>query len=69
MALSITEDCLNCGFCEFACPTHAISMGDEYYVIDPNKCNECVGYFNEPQCVVIGPIDCFLDADGKPFRL
>lgn len=69
MALSITEECINCGLCEAECPTHAISMGDEYFVIDPSKCNECVGYFKEPQCVVVGPVDCFLGADGKPFRL
>ncbi|MDH4216268.1 MAG: 4Fe-4S binding protein [Gallionella sp.] len=69
MALSITEACINCGLCEAVCPTQAISLGDEYFVIDPAKCNECEGYFDQPQCVVVGPVDCFLDADGKPFRL
>jgi len=69
MALSITEACINCGLCEAACPTQAISLGDEYFVIDPAKCNECKGYFDQPQCVVVGPVDCFLDADGNPFHL
>ncbi|MDD2913848.1 MAG: YfhL family 4Fe-4S dicluster ferredoxin [Gallionella sp.] len=69
MALSITDACINCGVCEPECPVEAISFGDEYFVIDPAKCNECVGYFDKPQCVAIGPVDCFLDADGKPYRL
>jgi ferredoxin len=25
-------------------------MGDEIYEIDPDKCTECVGHFDEPQC-------------------
>ena len=69
MALSITDDCINCGLCEAECPTGAISEGDYVYVIDPDKCNECAGYHDQPRCVVVGPVDCFLDADGKPFRL
>ena len=69
MALSITDDCINCGLCESVCPTGAISQGDEIYVIDPSKCNECKGLYNEPQCVVVGPVDCFLDAEGNPFLL
>ena len=69
MALSITDACINCGICEDECPAGAISAGDEYYVIDPDKCNGCVGYFDQPRCVVVGPVDCFLDANGKEFRL
>lgn len=33
-------------------------MGDEHYIIDPNLCTECVGHFDEPQCVAICPVDC-----------
>jgi ferredoxin len=69
MALSITEECFNCGVCEAECPTGAISAGDCYFVIDPDKCNECAGHYDQPRCVVVGPIDCFLDAEGKPYRL
>jgi ferredoxin len=33
-------------------------MGKEIYEIDPNLCTECVGHFEQPQCVEICPIDC-----------
>ena len=58
MALKITEECINCDVCEPECPNEAISQGEDIYVIDPNKCTECVGHFNEPQCVAICPVDC-----------
>jgi len=49
MALKITEECINCDVCEPECPNEAISQGDEIYVIDPDKCTECVGHYDEPQ--------------------
>lgn len=58
MALIITDDCINCDVCEPACPNQAISMGAEYYVIDPLKCTECVGHFAEPQCQIVCPVAC-----------
>ena len=58
MALMITEDCINCDVCEPECPNEAISMGDEVYVIDPNLCTECVGHYEESQCVDVCPADC-----------
>ena len=58
MALLITDECINCDVCEPACPNEAISEGDDIYVIDPDLCTECVGHFDEPQCVVICPVDC-----------
>jgi len=33
-------------------------MGDEIYEIDPKLCTECVGHFDEPQCVEVCPVDC-----------
>ena len=33
-------------------------MGEAYYEIDPHKCTECVGHFDEPQCVQICPVAC-----------
>lgn len=58
MALLITDECINCDVCEPVCPNEAISEGEDIYVIDPDLCTECIGHFDEPQCVVICPIDC-----------
>ena len=58
MALMITDECINCDVCEPECPNQAISMGPDYYVIDPDKCPECVGHFGEPQCVQVCPVEC-----------
>lgn len=58
MALKITDECINCDVCEPACPNQAISVGPEYYIIDPNRCTECVGHFGEPQCQLVCPVDC-----------
>lgn len=64
MALKITDECINCDVCEPACPNQAISLGPEIYVIDPARCTECVGHFDEPQCVSLCPVDCIpLDLD------
>lgn len=58
MALTITEECINCDVCEPQCPNDAISMGEDYYVIDPDRCTECVGHHDEPQCKVVCPVEC-----------
>ncbi len=58
MALMITDECINCDVCEPECPNQAISMGPEYYVIDPDRCTECVGFHDDPQCVSVCPSDC-----------
>ncbi len=58
MALLITDECINCDVCEPECPNEAISQGEEIYVIDPAKCTECVGHYDEPQCVQVCPVDC-----------
>ncbi len=41
MAYSINENCVSCGSCEGACPTEAISMGDDRYVINADACVSC----------------------------
>ncbi len=58
MALIITEECTSCGACVEDCPNQAISEGDPVYVIDAEKCTECVGFFDEPQCISVCPIEC-----------
>ncbi len=58
MSLMITSECINCDVCEPVCPNKAITQGVEIYEINPNLCTECVGHFDEPQCVAICPVDC-----------
>ncbi|MBX9818154.1 MAG: YfhL family 4Fe-4S dicluster ferredoxin [Burkholderiaceae bacterium] len=58
MALLITDECINCDVCEPECPNEAIYMGEQIYEIDPHKCTECVGHFDEPQCVQVCPVSC-----------
>ncbi|RPI72721.1 MAG: YfhL family 4Fe-4S dicluster ferredoxin, partial [Ignavibacteriales bacterium] len=60
MAYMITEDCINCNACESECPNNDISQGDQVYIIDPSLCTECVGYFDEPQCISVCPVDCIV---------
>ncbi|RLA08225.1 MAG: ferredoxin [Gammaproteobacteria bacterium] len=57
MALKITEECINCDVCEPVCPNEAIFFGTEIYVIDPLLCTECVGHHDEPQCLMLCPVE------------
>ena len=75
MALLITEECINCGACEPECPNTAIYEGSinwelngnshnslvtDYFYIVPDKCTECVGFHDEPQCMAVCPVDCII---------
>lgn len=95
MAITITDECINCGACEPECPNNAIYEGgaewrfsdgtsirgaynrlngssidaeapqepvfmDHYYIV-PDKCTECVGFHDEPQCASVCPVDCCVD--------
>lgn len=31
---------------------------DDVYYIVPDKCTECVGFHEEPQCAAVCPVDC-----------
>lgn len=33
-------------------------ISDEYYFIVPDKCTECKGFHEEPQCAAVCPVDC-----------
>ena len=72
MAIKITDECINCGACEPECPNEFTLMDgtpanaeqrfapisvDTYY-ITPNKCTECQGFHEEPQCAAVCPVDC-----------
>ncbi|MBT5670806.1 MAG: YfhL family 4Fe-4S dicluster ferredoxin [Betaproteobacteria bacterium] len=58
MALMITDECINCDVCEPECPNEAIFQGEEIYEIDAEKCTECIGHFDNPQCQEVCPVEC-----------
>jgi len=33
-------------------------VSDEVYYIVPDKCTECKGFHEEPQCAAVCPVDC-----------
>lgn len=33
-------------------------INDEVYFIVPDKCTECKGFHDEPQCAAVCPVDC-----------
>lgn len=59
MAMFITEDCIACNACAVDCPNDAITVAD-VYLIDPERCTECVGWNDSPQCVATCPVDCVI---------
>lgn len=65
MALLITDECINCDVCEPECPNDAIYMGEEIYEIHFHLCTECVGHFDESQCVVVCPVECIVVDTSK----
>lgn len=36
-------------------------ISDDLYYIVPDKCTECVGFHEEPQCAAVCPVDCCVD--------
>jgi len=82
MATKITEECINCGACEPECPNTAIYEGgvewetpggetrdaisDDIYYIVPEKCTECVGFFDQEQCAAVCPVDCCIPDEDIP---
>lgn len=59
----VADQCTGCCACEPECPNKAISALKSIFVIAPDKCTECVGHHDEPQCVAVCPIDdtCIID--------
>ncbi len=82
MATLITEECINCGACEPECPNTAIyeggvqyeatdgsthdALSDDVYYIVPEKCTECVGFFEQEQCAAVCPVDCCIPNPDIP---
>ena len=66
MSLIITDECIACDACREECPNMAIEEGDPVYIIESDRCTECVGSFDEPQCIEVCPVDCIiLDHDNQ----
>ena len=81
MSTLITEECINCGACEPECPNTAIYEGGapwelngattpaiklDIYYIAPDKCTECVGFFDQEQCAAVCPVDCCIPDPNIP---
>lgn len=66
MSLLITDECINCDVCEPECPNDAIFQGDEIYEIIPERCTQCVGHYDEPQCQQVCPVDCIIIDENHP---
>lgn len=81
MATVITSECINCGACEPECPNTAIYQGgvqwelngathdaisnDIFYIV-PDKCTECVGFFDHEACAAVCPVDCCVPDPNIP---
>ena len=39
-------------------------ISDEFYFIVSDKCTECKGFHDEPQCASVCPVDCCILDDG-----
>ncbi len=63
MAIIITDECIACGVCVPECPNDAITEGD-IYVISPDLCSECHGFYDSPQCASVCPVDCCIPDDN-----
>ncbi len=82
MATKITDECINCDACVPECPNTAIYAGGVewldakgekhpplsktvYYIV-PEKCTECVGFFDQEQCQVVCPVNCCIPDPDIP---
>jgi ferredoxin len=80
MATIITTECINCGACEPECPNTAIYQGGVEYDLDgkkvaalqaeifyivPEKCTECVGFYDYEACAAVCPVDCCVTDPGR----
>ena len=61
MSLEIVDSCVGGYACEPLCPNKAISAvmqpGEPLFFINPDKCTECLGDHDLPQCGEICPIE------------
>ena len=53
----VASSCTGCSACEPECPNQAIIEKNGTFLIKPEKCTECIGHFDEAQCVAACPVD------------
>lgn len=69
MSLHIVNSCVNCWACVPVCPNQAIYEAKPHFMIDPDKCTECLGDHDDPQCATICPIEAaIVDDDRLPLN-
>lgn len=71
----ITDECISCNACEAECLNNAIydagvaynlggeefaALSEERTYIVPEKCTECVGFYDEPQCIPACPTEAIV---------
>src|SRR5688572_16630582 len=81
MATMITDECINCGACQPECPNTAIYQGgieydwqgqkhaalsNEIFYIVPEKCTECVGFYDHEASAAVCPVDCCVPNPSIP---
>ncbi len=57
MSLMITNECIGCGACIDECPNGAIDELGTICNIEADLCTECIGYYDEPFCISVCPVD------------
>jgi len=62
------NSCVGCDNCRPQCPTGAIKIENNKYWIDPSLCNNCEGYYAEPQCVIACPVKSPIPWQAKKGR-
>ena len=40
-------------------------LEEDFYYIVTDKCTECIGFFDEPQCAAVCPVDCCLPDENN----
>ena len=41
------------------------AVSDDYFYIATDKCTECIGFHEEPQCAAVCPVDCCVDDEDN----
>lgn len=55
MVYTILTECIACDACRPCCPTQAIAHEGNLYRINACLCNNCLGYYPAPLCVIVCP--------------